>query len=172
MTGFHIHIDATELSAAFERFLLEDMRFWRSDFEGHPPGVEGFEPPHHLTLKTPDSVEFRRSFDRVVSAAKEPGSMTGYVEGEVVAFDDNIQWKPFDRAVSVPWTVTLDRVPQGQFRESELHVTMGRAGSSPELVDALRKMGLFSAYLPKSFGSAEVFTVQGSRKDIERLAPK
>jgi hypothetical protein len=172
MTGFHIHVDAVTLDAAFERLLVDQFGFWRSDFEGHPEGVEGFEPPHHLTYKASDSVQYRRVFDQVVRAAADVGvSMRGYVEGEFVASDEDIPWKPFDPAVPVPWTIESGRLDRGQFRESELHITMAREGTSPDLVRALRGMGFFSAYLRKSFGSAEVFTVQGSRADIASLVP-
>jgi len=172
MTGFHIHIDATELSGPFESLLVQTMGFWRSDFEGHPEGAQGFEPPHHLTLKTGDSAEYRRAFDQVVAAAKaQPGSMIGYVEGEFVASDEDLPWKPFDPSVSVPWTIESRPIAPGSFRESELHVTMAREGTAHELVQTLRRMGFFSAYLRKSFGIGEVFTIQGTRADIAALAP-
>jgi len=172
MTGFHIHVDALELDNTFEHFLVDQMGFWRSDFEGHPEGSPGFEPPHHLTYKAGDSLQYRRAFDDVVKAAQASAdSMNGYVEGEFVASDEDIPWKPFDPSVRVPWTIASGVIEPGRFRESELHITMARAGTSPDLVGALRGMGFFSAYLRKSFGSAEVFTVQGSREDIAAVAP-
>jgi hypothetical protein len=172
MNGFHIHVDATELDSSFEHYLVEQLGFWRSDFEGHPEGLEGFEPPHHLTLKAADSGEYRRAFaDLVREAAARPGAMHGYIEGEFVASDIDIPWKPFDSSVTPPWRVESGRLASGQFRESELHITMARDGTSPALIRALRAMGLFSAYLRKPFGSAEVFTVQGSRADVDALAP-
>ena len=171
MTGFHIHVDAVELDVAFERVLLE-MGFWRSDFEGHPEGAEGFEPPHHLTLKADNAVEYRRAFSKVVEAASANGDgMRGYIEGEFVASDEEIPWKPFDAGVPLPWTIESGRLEPGRFRESEVHITMGRSQTSPELVKALRQMGFFSAYLRKAFGNAEVFTLQGSRDDIEGIVP-
>jgi hypothetical protein len=48
--GFHIHIDALAISDSFERYLSKELGFWRTDFSGHPEGVEGFEPANHLTL--------------------------------------------------------------------------------------------------------------------------
>jgi hypothetical protein len=172
MTGFHVHVDATELSTAFERVLIDELGFWRSDFEGHPDGAEGFEPPHHLTSKMTDGAAYRRAFSRVVSLAEEHSTtINGYIEGEYVASDVNIPWRPYDQDVAVPWRAESGRLSPGEFRESEIHITLSREGTSPELVKALRGMGFFSAYLRKSFGRAEVFTVQGSRKIIAAIAP-
>jgi hypothetical protein len=172
MNGFHIHVDALELGTSYERLLVHEMGFWRSDFEGHPEGQDGFEPPHHLTLKCSDSKQFRTAFDNVVAAAAERSdSIRGYIEGEFVASDELIPWKPFDQSIDVPWTLELGTLDPDQFRESELHITLGREGASPELVRALHRMGLFSAYLRKPFGAAQVFTVQGRRADIAAVAP-
>jgi hypothetical protein len=32
-------------------------------------------------------------------------------------------------------------------------------------------MGFFAAYIPKSYGVAEIFTAQGSRSDVSQLLP-
>ena len=170
MSSFHIHVDAFELAPEFERFLTAKRGFYRSDFAGHPEGVEGFEPPHHLTLKTDD--EFRARFDEVVAEGKQPGKMRGYVEGEFIAADIDIGPRPFDPQVPVPFRVTKKALPPGCFRESEIHITLDRDRSDARLIRALTEMGFFAAYIPKPYGIAEIFTVQGSRSDVKELMPR
>lgn len=46
---------------------------------------------------------------------------------------------------------------------------MSRDKSDPRLLRSLMKMGLFAAYLPKSYGVAEVFTAQGSRENVDAI---
>ena len=94
MNKFPIHVDAFELSADFERFLVED----RGSAEAISPDIrrawEGYEPPHHLTLKLNDGNQFRVCFDEVAARARQDVSMRGYVEGEFIAEDLTIPEKP------------------------------------------------------------------------------
>jgi hypothetical protein len=60
-------------------------------------------------------------------------------------------------------------LPSGTFRESEIHVVLDRDRSDPRLVQSLMDMGLYTAYLPKSYGTAQVFTLQGSKAKIGSL---
>lgn len=57
------------------------------------------------------------------------------------------------------------------FRETEIHITLSRDDSDPRLLEALTDMGFFCAYLPKDYGEAAIFTVQGSREDIDKILP-
>jgi len=171
MSNFHIHVDAFELAPNFERFLVETCGFYRSDFAGHPEGVEGFEPPHHLTWKVRDGDEFRACFDQVVSRAKHTGAMRGYVEGEFIAADLDITARSFDADIAAPFQIEKTPLAPGGFRESEVHITLDRDRSDPRLLGALTQMGFFAAYIPKPYGIAEIFTAQGSRSDVSRLLP-
>src|ERR1017187_3141017 len=135
MAGYDIHIDATELRADAERFLIEEMKFWRSDFCGHPEGADAYEPPHHLTIKPEVSDEYKNSFNRVRDYFQSrPGSIQGYIEGEFFAFDKDLEAKPFDQQVKAPFTIRTGSLPPGTFRESEIHVTMNRDQSDPRLL--------------------------------------
>lgn len=163
---FHIHVDASELSAEFETCLLRSLGFRRTDFVGHPPGQEGFEPTHHLTWKCDSSREFRVAFADVVERAKEPGAMTGYIEGEFVAFERDVAPRCFEPAVPLGLQVERRSLPPGAFRESEVHITLSRDRSDPRLIDNLHRAGLFGGYLPKPAGVAEVLTVQGDLKGV------
>jgi hypothetical protein len=171
MSAFHIHIDAQELSGDFERRLIEHFGFWRSDFCGHPEGFEHYEPPHHLTQEPSTSREFRDLFEKVLPLAQATGAMRGYIEGEFVALDQDLSPRPYDPSVPAPFKLRRTFLPQGTFRESEVHVTLDRDRSHPALLKELLDMGLYAAYLPKDYGTAEVFTAQGSRPDIDAILP-
>ncbi|HEV2446062.1 MAG TPA: hypothetical protein VGS58_09075 [Candidatus Sulfopaludibacter sp.] len=171
MSNFHIHVDAIELAPEFERFLVDGCRFYRSDFAGHPEGVEGFEPPHHLTLKVRDGNEFRDRFEQVVAQAGHSAHMRGYVEGEFIAADLDIEERAFDAEAAAPLRIEKAQLKPGHFRESEIHITLDRDRSDPRLLQALTHMGFFAAYIPKPYGIAEIFTAQGSRSDVDRLMP-
>ena len=171
MSNFHIHVDAFEISPEFKRFLTAELGFYRSDFAGHPEGVEGFEPPHHFTLKLEEVNQFRSRFDDVVRTARAGTPMRGYVEGEFIAEDLQIHERPFDESVPAPFRVAKTNLLPGHFRESEIHVTLDRDRSDSRLIEALMGMGFFAAYLPKPYGRAQIFTVQGSRAFIGELMP-
>lgn len=173
MVGFDIHVDATELSLAAETFLIDKLGFWRSDFCGHPEGAEAYEPPHHLTLKPKNSGVYRTVFNRIRDYFQaHPGCINGYIEGEFFAFDKNVPSKPYNEEIALPFRVKTSFLPPGTFRESEIHVALSKADSDPRLLRTLMQMGLFSAYLSKSYGIGQVFTVQGTRAIIETLLPR
>lgn len=169
--AFDLHIDATSIVPAFETFLIKACGFWRNDFCGHPDGLEGHEPDHHLTLQLETGKEFRDMFDKVVSYAREHRPMTGYVEGEFIALDVDLPELPFADDQPIPFAIETGAIVPGTFRESEIHVTMSRDSSDRRLRSNMLKMGFFSAYLPKKYGVAEVFTVQGTRDQIDALVP-
>src|SRR5437588_6943217 len=99
MSDFHIHVDALTLSESFESFLTTELAFWRSDFSGHPEGVEHFEPPHHFTAKIDSSADFRARFDRLVSYVEVNSPMKGYLEGEFIALDEDLEKRQFNSEV-------------------------------------------------------------------------
>lgn len=169
---FHIHVDATSLEPAFEDYLIRSLGFWRSDFSHQFADDDGFEPTHHLTQKPPTSVEFQRLFRHVVDFATEhQGAMRGYIEGEFIAVDEDLEEKPFDASIEPPLAFTLTALPQGLFRESEIHISLDKDRSDPRLRRALKDMGFFAGFIPKPYGVAQVLTVQGSRKHVEEILP-
>jgi hypothetical protein len=171
MLQFHIHIDAQNISSDFEHHLIHEFGFWRSDFSGHPEGVEHYEPPHHLTQKAANSKEFKALFDRIVEQAKAPRAMSGYIEGEFVPLDKDLAPRPFDASVLMPFKLQRAFLSAGAFRETEVHVTLDRDRSHPQLQRNLLEMGLYAAYLPKPYGTAAIFTAQGSRAKINAILP-
>jgi hypothetical protein len=171
MAQFHIHVDAMQIAPAFERFLVSKLGFWRSDFCGHPEGQQQFEPTHHLTQETSDAREFRGLFAQALEWATKGDQLHGYIEGEFIPSDDDIPENPFDPSVPLPFQIKEGVLSSGAFRESEIHVTMDRDASDPRLIARLTEMGLYSGFLPKSYGVAQVMTVQGSRRDVGAIKP-
>jgi hypothetical protein len=171
MSEFHIHVDAQTLSEEFESYLTDGLGFWRSDFSGHPEGVEHFEPPHHLTKKVSSGAQFRADFDRLVAYAEEHRPMKGYLEGEFIALDEDLEERPFDASVAPPFRLETASLPDGRFRESEIHVVLDRDRSDPRLIESLMRMGLFTAYMTKPYGTAQVFTAQGSKARVQEILP-
>lgn len=177
MSAFHIHIDAVRVSPEFERYITEELHFWRSDFSGAPEGAEAFYPQNHFTLKLATGKEFRSLFDRVrryaderKKYADERQAMKGYIEGEFIALQKHFEAQPFKEGVEPPFKLRRRSLEPGKFRESEIHITLDKNRSDPRLIGMLTDMGLFSAYIPKSYGVAQVFTVQGTKAQIQQLA--
>ncbi|MBE9039397.1 hypothetical protein IQ235_01125 [Oscillatoriales cyanobacterium LEGE 11467] len=167
---FHIHIDAHQISNKFETFVREELKFYDSDFSGHPEGILHFETPRHLTYKTRNSRAFKVTFDRLLAYLdRSSDSLEGYVEGEYIPLDIEIAQTPFNADVPIPCQWQLGSLPSGKFREDEIHITFDRDRSDPRAIAALRSMGFFSAYMSKPYGTAEILTVQGTRQVIQTL---
>jgi hypothetical protein len=171
MSIFHIHVDAKTMSEDFDRFLVDELGFWHSDFAGHPNGVPHFEPNHHLTQKIDSGEEFKAIFDKVVTYANTRSALSGYVEGEYLALEKEISPKPFDPLVEPPFKFITTPLSEGRFRETEIHITLSRDESDPRLLRTLEQMGFFGAYLPKPYGIAQIFTVQGTQEKIDVMLP-
>lgn len=167
---FHIHVDAHQLTSEFENLLLQHLNFCNTDFAGHPEGALHFETPRHLTYKTKDAKNFKTVFDAIADYLKEnTEAITGYVEGEYIPLDIDIEENPFDPSIPVPCQFELTNLAAGTFREDEIHVTLDRDRSDPRLINNLRSMGFFSAYMDKSFGTVEILTAQGTRQMVQQL---
>lgn len=170
---FHIHIDAQELATPFEKFLIETQQFWNSDFSGHPEGASHRPPIKHLTMKTKYVNEFKATVGAIANYLSENSeAIEGYIEAEYIPIDIDIEEKPFNPEVEIPFKLQLTSLPQGTFRQDEVHITMDRVKSDPRLIDSLRSMGFYSVYMEKPFGEAEIFTAQGTRKMIRKILPE
>jgi hypothetical protein len=167
---FHIHVDAQEMSAELELFLIGQLKFWNSDFSGHPPGALHFETPRHLTWKSTDAATAKLTFTTLTDYLEaNPGCITGYVEGEYIPVDIDLPAIPFNPEIAVPYHLELGSLAPGKFREDEIHITLDRDKSDPRLLTALRSMGFFSAWMEKPQNSVEIFTAQGDRSHIQKV---
>jgi hypothetical protein len=168
---FHIHIDAAWIAAGFENALLRDYGFYAMDFDHGSPEDSGHAPERHMTLKVFDPVGFKATFHAVSSLAQSSGGMRGYIEGEFVSINETIVGGPLASQAVLPFRFSTRPLADGSFRESEIHVTFRRSAPAAVVRTALQAAGFFSAALPKPDGIAQVFTAQGSRRDIARIVP-
>ena len=100
--------------------------------------------------------------------SKPDFEFVGYLEGEFIASDVDLPENPFVYK-PIDTSLQLTRLPQGEFRKSELHISMCKDRSDPRLLAELTESGLYGAWLPKSYGTAVIFTAQGSRQVIAEL---
>jgi hypothetical protein len=167
---YHIHLDVTHLSSDSEIDVLEKLAFKDTAFSGHAPDSRYWEPPKHFSFKTQEYSEFSEKFNSLQEYCESrKNDVVGYIEGEYVPLDVTLPEKDFDPNVPIPFTLTIENLPLGGFREDEVHITMNRDTSDPRLLKNLRMMGFFSAYMDKSQENVEIFTAQGSRKTIKTI---
>lgn len=170
LNNFHIHVDAVKLPKEMEKSLLHELEFEETNFCGHPAGRKHFEPDHHLTRKTKDSVQFQSLFEETKALLSSKEEFVGYLEGEHIATDKEIPNAPFVD-INLPVSLELGPLKQGSFRDTEIHITMCKDRSDSRLIEKLLNSGLFGAYIPKGYGTAVVLTVQGDKLSIGKLFP-
>ena len=168
MAEFHIHVDAIEIEDSFEAF-LNMLNFSRSDFCGHREGLAHFEPPNHFTFKCQDGKTFRNIYDQLFQYCRTHTPLKGYLEAEFVPIDLDLPEKPYNH-FPIPFVAELEPLNSG-FRESEIHITLDSKRSEPQLLSQLLEMGFFSAFIQKQYGVAEVFTLQGTKRQISDILP-
>ncbi|MEN9558212.1 MAG: hypothetical protein RL141_581 [Candidatus Parcubacteria bacterium] len=169
---YHIHLDGTHLPKELDQYIQSSLGFRISDFQGHPEGYRHFEPQHHRVLKVLDGRAFKRIWEDVEDRAHHAGFI-GYLEGEYIRSDVRVEEHPFDPTVQIPFKIQR-RVLRGPeydepFRETEVHLTMDRDASHPQLIDVCLQAGLYGAYIPKIDHTALVLTMQGHERNIRPL---
>lgn len=163
MAHFHIHIDGHRLPPC-AREAISNTPFEETPFR-RDLMCDGFEAPHHYTLKTQDSRVFKTSFENIVGKLHDT-DFAGYVEGEFIAYDQDVSYEP-GRNDSLDGIITkFASLPAGGFRETELHITLRKTEQIVPVTNALRKIGFFSAFMDKTFGLAEILTLQGSKDAV------
>jgi hypothetical protein len=169
---FHIHIDAKWLSDEFEKVLIEKLQFYLKNFSGFPINMARYAPDRHLTYKVDNVKTFHEKFDEILNFVNHhPDSMSGCIEGEEIPRKIAIPTSPFNPDILQPFKLERGNLPTGKFREDEIHITLDRDRSDPRLILSLRQMGFFSVYMDKDYGTAEIFTTQGSGRDIRTVLP-
>jgi hypothetical protein len=169
----HIHGDWQEISPEAIA-LCESLGLTKTNFSGHPEGWEHFEPILHQTLKIESGREFNRVWDKLVLGltALGPGHIRGYLEGERIPVDMTLPEKPYMPFETPPFQIHRRRLDprRGEvFREKEIHLTLDKDESDPDLIRDLLEAGLYGAYVPKSDHTALVLTMQGSRGVVDQL---
>jgi hypothetical protein len=168
---FHIHIDARNMPRLMDEYAIRELHFVPTDYEGHPEGFDHFEPIRHLTLKAPDKNTFETSWKMLVAKMEEYPDFVGYVEGEYLPIDEFIPFTPY-KDIPIPFQITrrkLNPSNKEDFRQTEIHITLERYTSHPDLITKLLNSGLYGAYIPKADDEFLVLTMQGYIKDIHPL---
>jgi hypothetical protein len=167
---YHIHVDAEYLSSEATGELIENFGFKNTAFSGHAPDALHFETKRHFTFKTEIHGDFECKFDAVNQYFLDHvESIIGYLEGEYVPVDLTIDPREFNPNVAIPFELRLGDLELNSFREDEIHITLDREQSDPRLLESLRGMGFFSAYMDKPQCNVEIFTAQGSKKNIKEV---
>lgn len=170
---FHIHIDATEMPRVFDRYAREELGCVLTDFSGHPEGYQHFEPQAHYTFKSKHRDRFRQVWKDLCQHAEGSG-FVGYLEGEYIRSDVRIEARPYGPNVSVPFQIERRKLRGAEagemFREAELHFTLDKDASHPDLIHTLLEAGLYGAYLPKQNHVGLVLTMQGHEQDVHAVA--
>ena len=164
---FHIHIDAQFMTAELHQEVTRNMGFYDSNFGGHPEGYVHFEPQQHLTLKLNTKQEFDRNWD-ILEETINKHAFRGYIEGEYIPIDEFIPYKKY-KEIPVPYMIhrrKLEDTKNEEFRQTEVHITLEKDKSNPELIKKLLNSGLYGAYVPKKHGTFLVLTIQGYLKHI------
>jgi hypothetical protein len=167
---FHIHIDAERIDAGLADALLHKRGFSEKNFIREGQRGSEYSPNVHITRKYLDKTTFNVDFDFILAEVARGPALDGYVEGEYISLDRSFAFKPRTTAPQAPFCVDLGSLPPSTFRQTELHLTVD-AASDPVMLEALFGMGFFCAYAPKDYGPAQIFTMQGSVRDIARITP-
>ena len=165
---YHIHIDGKkmpdELCSEYQHF----FKFSPAGFIGSPSGYPAFTPRYHLTRKISHKTEFESVWAEIEKLTFSRSDFRGYIEGEYIHVHKKIEEKPYS-PTQVPFKIRR-RLLTGnigeEFRQTEVHLSMDKDKSNPELIKNLLDAGLFGGYLPKKDHTAIIFTAQGFRKDI------
>lgn len=168
---FHIHIDAQNMPRALDEYAVSVLKFIPTDYDGHPEGYDHFEPKRHLTFKAPTKQIFQDTWNALERVMESHPDFIGYIEGEYLPTDEYIPYKPYVD-VNIPFNITrrkLDAKIDESFRQTEVHVTMEKTQSHPDLIKKLLNSGLYGAFIPKHDGEFLVLTIQGFIKDIVPL---
>ncbi len=162
---FHLHVDGLCLPLAAAEYMATSV-FEETPFCKEMMG-DGFEAPHHFTLKTTDPRTFKSTFEDTVAYLSKT-EFEGYVEGECIAYDMDIEHSISEPVSLENLSPEFSDLNPGEFRETELHITL-KHHENHKAVAALKRIGFFSAFMDKPFGLAEILTVQGSKRAIGAL---
>lgn len=166
---FHIHIDAQALDPRLKELLLEKLGFEEKNFVREGMRGSEYSPELHLTKNYWDREVFDRDFDAIEESIAHGLWLRGYVEGEYIASRQLFADVPRRDGVSPPFRIHHAALPAGSFRETEIHLTVDANESDPKVIDEYFEMGFFCAYAPKTYGLAQILTMQGSLLDLRQI---
>jgi hypothetical protein len=167
---YHIHFDGLKIQPQLAEWALGNGFWWDNFMTEHDGRPHGYEPNLHLTNKLQNASEFRKVSAACIGVLESnPTYMEGYLECEVIIQRHEIPVREFSPSARFPFKVELGSLPKGEFRESEIHISMSEEKSDSRLFKALEGAGLFAAYKDSPAGRRVIYTVQGCRKDMVLL---
>jgi hypothetical protein len=165
---FHIHFDGKVISSELEKWAFEKGFWWDNFITGD--GAFNYVPDRHLTLKPETPREFSGTCKEILEYLNQhPDRLVGYLECEHIRRRQVILSKEFNPLIKFPFSVKTELLQPGKFRESEIHVSMSKKNSHPELLQKFRDAGFFVAFTKRTNGTNIVFTTQGYAKDLKRV---
>jgi len=129
------------------------------------------------TFKSKDETECSARWARVLEFVKQL-EIPGFGEYECIMLDKTIQTNhPFDPHTVKPFKLKQYSLPEGGFKESEVHISLDYDASDPRVMEWFISIGMVPAILPKhrtdgSRYNALVLTSQGDRQEIGRVVKK
>ena len=166
---YHLHFDAERVHPDLANEIIK-IGFWPDNFSGHPD-TDGMEPETHLTWKgnTRDEYIFRRNLLYALVKEAPESQFKGYLEGEAIMEDIDLPEIPYSTDQKPGFRIHNRKVSSDR-KEHELHIALDEA-SHPELLQALRDLGLFYSRLQKEGYIACIYTAAGSKELIGELFP-
>ncbi|NQZ84766.1 MAG: hypothetical protein HRU03_03525 [Nanoarchaeales archaeon] len=160
---FHIHVDAKVISKQLERELIKQKLFKHDFLKNDEPSVyQSFNPVRHYTNR----------YIELKQIIQKDNNFEGYLEAEYIITNIKIKEKKFDNSIKFPFKIkrrTLSSQRNEKFRETEFHLTMNYDKSNKKLIRKLLESGLYPAYMLKENYTSIIFTIQGNKKEINKL---
>lgn len=160
---FHLHVDCDRASP----WLLEALEVagYADGSFVRPDGSQS-SPRYVRTLKVCDPKQFKREARWLTRTIQRDGQFVGFVETEVIVRRVSIARSATVLTPAPPFVAHVRKEPGGRSKQADLHVSLCASESDPRIVSQLVQMGLSYAFLPKPWGSAAVFSLQGGRRII------
>jgi hypothetical protein len=170
MKKYHVHIDAVTASEQSLAYAVDEFGFTDTSFAHLPTDVEHYEPNIHYTLKTDSLAEVRAAMQALRERFSRSPDFEGYLEAEYIQSDvDLSDRETMDFRPVLPFSTRKRSLERGAFRQSEVHATLLTPDFHCPVADGLRAMGFFTALMQKPYGLAQVFTLQGSLRQISEV---
>jgi len=151
---------------------LKALGFYDDRFIHPEGGRTPFVPLCHLTIRPANGSEQRQLFqkarDLAISYGKE---VEGYLESEVAHVISGFAEMEFNPSVRLLAKVETTFLPAGCFREDEIHVQFDKDRTHPRIAQEFQGAGWRQAFCPEEYGTGDIWTVQGTRLQIEELLP-
>ncbi len=175
---YHIHVDGQAPIVEPHRSWFAAQGFLADQFVPLDKDA-GFEPHDHLSVETPDRSIYEPLLATTMAYLRaHPDAVNGYVESEAIVGSTPFECAGFNPDVPLPIELIIQPVaeflidvPPNWFRQSEIHFSSRRDQTDERLINALRRIGLYTAHYRSSVDGELyiIFTVQGYQREMVQL---